>query len=72
MGNRWIICCPLKPTSADLLLIPAKQIHLIKTKLLHLERQREIPRALEQQIVRRLLAVTQTFDTESVDRFNFR
>ena len=55
----------------SLLFIPVKQIHLVKTKFLHLERQWEIAGTFEQKIVSRLLAVTQTFNTQRVELLIF-
>ena len=55
-----------------LLFLQIKQLHLVKLQFFHFERQRVITRAFKQQMVSRLLAVTQAFHTQNVERCFFR
>jgi hypothetical protein len=54
-GHRLLICGPIC-LIFHFLLIPIKQTHLIVARLFNLEWQREVPRALQQQVAGRLLA----------------
>jgi hypothetical protein len=67
--NRLPIRSPLHclAMEKDRLLIPSEQIQLVKTMLFHLEWQREVARAFEQQIAGRLPAGSQAFAAERID-----